>query len=176
MRQYWPGPVPPFLVASAAAYVSSSTIADVSPAPQCLLPAGFLEGSTEIELWACGQFSTTATPTLLMGFYYGGVAGVALGATTAMTCGTATAWPWQLYYKGRVRLPGSTGSIVGQGWCHLGTSLTVASLNMLPATAAARTVTIDTTTAKTITCGATWGTLSASNTLTCDEFFMNVLN
>lgn len=177
MRQYWVAPVPPFSVTDATAYNTSVTLTDVSPTPQVLLPANFLEAGSTVEIHAQGEFSNTATPTLLIGAYFGGVAGVALGATGAITTTTgATAWPWKLFYRGRVRTVGSTGTIKGSGELHLGTSLVVMSVNALPATQAARTVTIDTTTAKTITIGAQWSASSASNTLTCYDIDVRIVS
>lgn len=174
MRLYYIAPIPPLHVTDGTALANSTTLTDISTAPQIQLPAMFLEQGTGVEILASGQFSTTATPTLLVGAYYGAVAGVALAASAAITTGTATAWPWMYYYKGRVRAAGATGSIVGQGRLYLGTSLTVMSVNAAPATAAVRTVAIDTTTAKTITIGAQWNAASASNTITCNEIEVRI--
>lgn len=175
-RQYWVAPIGPFHTADGAAYASSVTLADVSATPNITLPANLLELGSELELEACGQFSTTGTPTLLLGFYYGGVAGTALAATSAITTGTgAAAWPWILRYRGIVRAVGSSGSIVGQGWVKLGTSLTAFTVRPIPEVAASRTVTIDTTAAKAITVGAQWGTSSASNTLTCNDISVKLV-
>jgi hypothetical protein len=129
-----------------------------------------LEEGAELELYAHGFFSNTGTPTLLLGFYYGGVAGVALAASAAVTTASGvTGVPWQLSYRGRVRATGASGSILGQGTLQLGTSLTAFTTRPIPETLAARTVTIDTTIVKTISVGAQWGTNSASNTLTCED-------
>lgn len=175
-RQYWVSPIPPLHTADGAAYNTSVALTDVSPTPQIQLPAMFLEQGSEIELNAAGQFSNTGTPTLLLGFYYGGVAGVVLAATSAITTTTgATAWPWLMYYRGVVRSVGSTGSINGQGWLMLGTALTAFTLRPVPEVAASRTVTIDTTTAKIITVGAQWGTSSASNTLTVNDISVKLV-
>jgi hypothetical protein len=123
-----------------------------------------------------GTFSNTSTPTLILGFYYGGVAGVALGATGATTTTTgATNWPWRLEMTCVVRSVGSSGTIMCQGTVDLATSLTAVTHIPIPATALA-TVSIDTTTAKAITCGATWGTNSASNTLMCHQMIVEALN
>lgn len=157
------GPLPG---TAGTALANSTTITDISPAPQITMPANYLDyiGAT-LRLTAYGMFSTTATPTLLLGFYYGAVAGTALVATAATTTGTATNWPWRIEYTGVVRSIGSTGTIMGGGVCYLGTSATVLSTVAFatPQTA----VTIDTTAAKAITAGATWGTANASNTITC---------
>lgn len=175
--QAWVNPIPPFHAFGGTPYNTSITITDVSPAPQLLVPAMYFQVGNIIELNAAGEFSNTGTPNLTLGFYYGGVAGAALAATSAVTTTTgATAWPWQLWYQGRIRSVGATGTIKGQGLIRLGTSLTAFTIRPIPETAAARLVSIDTTTAKTITVGATWGTNSASNTLTCDEFSIQIFN
>lgn len=177
-RQYWVASIPPIHTADGSAYASSTTLTDVSPTPNITLPANFLEPGVEIEITAEGQFSNTSTPTLLLGFYYGGVAGAALAASTTVTTITgATAWAWQMRYRGTVRSIGSTGSINGQGALYMPASLTqFQAAYCIPATAAARTVTIDTTTAKTITVGAQWGTSNASNTLTCNNITVQTLS
>jgi hypothetical protein len=57
---------------------------------------------------------------------------------------------------------------------QLGTSVSAITFNPIPATALA-TVTIDTTTAKQITVGATWSAASSSNTLTCHHFGVELI-
>lgn len=166
-RQYWNAPLPPLNFTSGAAYNTSTTLTDVSPTPSVTLPANTLEEGMIVRLRAYGFFSNTGTPTLLLGFYYGGVAGVALAATSAVTTTTgATNWPFDMEYVGRVRSKGSSGTIMGKGHCEFPTSLTAIAPRPIPETALA-TVTIDTTVAKILTVGAQWGTSSASNTLTC---------
>jgi hypothetical protein len=179
-RLYLDSPLPPFHSADGTALNTSIALTDISPAPQVVPSAAvMLEVGMEFEAYAYGEFSTTATPTLLLGFYWGGVAGVALAASTAITTGTtAAAWPWRLFYRGRVRSLGTSGSIKGVGQLDLGTSLTALSTTWIPTTAAARTVTIDTTpaSAKALTVGAQWGTSSASNTITCYDLSVFVTN
>lgn len=177
MRQYWVAPIGPFHTANGTAYNTSTTLTDVSPLPAITVPGNLLEVGTEIELWASGEFSNTATPTLLLGFYYGGVAGVALAASTTITTITAaTAWSWQMYYRGVVRTAGATGTINGQGELRMPASLTqFQAPYVIPATAAARTATIDTTAAKSITVGAQWSASSASNTLTVNDISVKII-
>jgi hypothetical protein len=176
-RQYWMGPLPPFHTANGAAYASSTTLTDVSPTPAHAIPGNFLEPGMELELDAYGEFSTTGTPTLLLGFYLGGVAGAALAASSAITTGSgAASWPFELHYRGVIRAIGTAGSINGQGRLLLGTSLTAVTLRPIPETAGARTVTWDTTAQKSITLGAQWGTSSASNTLTVNDISVRLAN
>ena len=174
MYQYWIAPQPPFHAADGTALASSTTLTDISPSPAIVIPANFLQVGTEIELETHCTFSTTGTPTLLVGFYHGGVAGSALAASSAVTTGTATAWPIVFRYRGRVRSVGTSGSIYGQGVYYLGTSLTAFSTRAIPEVAASRTVTIDTTAAKSITVGAQWGTNNASNTITCNQISLDL--
>lgn len=177
-RQYWVASIPPMHNVDGAAYHTSTTLTDVSPLPPIKLPANFLEIGTEIEILAEGQFSNTGTPTLLLGLYLGGVAGVALAASGAVTTITAaTAWPWQLWYRGTVRAIGTAGSIQGQGRLYMPASLTqFQATYAIPITAAARTVAIDTSIEKTLTVGAQWGASSASNTLTCTNITVQTLS
>jgi hypothetical protein len=140
--------VPPFETTDGTALANSTTLTDISTAPQKFIPAGQLEAGYEIELRAQLELSTTGTPTLLVGFYLGGVAGVALAASTAVTQGTATAWPLEMYWRGVVRSIGPTGTIYGQGHIHVPSS----------------------------TVGAQWGAASASNTITCKDLSVLILN
>jgi len=159
-----------------AAYNTSVTLTDVSPVPQTVIPAGALQVGSTIAVEAFGFFSNTATPTLLLGVYYGGVAGVALAATSAITTTTgATSWPFRLRYKGIVRSTGTAGTIMGGGEVWIPTSLIAGAWRPIPETTFAN-VTIDTTVAKTITVGAQWGTNNALNTLTVAGFLVENLS
>jgi len=168
--QFWQSVLGGPIGGAGSALASSTTLTDISVAPQVTLPANFLGyvGAT-IRLTAFGFFSNTSTPTLLLGFYYGGVAGVALAATGATTTTTgATNWPFRAEMTGTIRSTGSSGTIITQGFVDLATSLTAVTRIPIPATALA-VVTIDTTSAKAITLGAQWGTSSSSNTITCAQ-------
>lgn len=176
MQQLWVAPLAPGSAVGGSAYNTSTTLTDVSAAPQATIPANLLQIGSTIRVTAEGTFSNTATPTLLLGVYYGGVAGIALAATGAITTITsAVSWRWRLEYSGIVRSIGSAGTIMGGGRVLMPASLTQAQAEyFIPATASA-TVSIDTTTAKTLTIGGQWGTNSASNTLTCTQFFAEVV-
>lgn len=177
--QSWVFSWPPYSIADAAAYNTSTTLTDVTPVGGAIkIPANLLQPGTEIEIMADGQFSNTGTPTLLIGSYWGGVAGVALAASAAITTITAaTAWSWQYWYRGTVRAIGTAGSIQGQGRLYMPASLTqFQAPYAVPASAAARTVAIDTTIEKSVTIGAQWSASSASNTLTCNNVTLLTLN
>lgn len=171
--QAWVDPINwPFAVADGAAYASSATITDVSPAPQLVLPANFLYPGMGLRVTAHGRFSNTGTPTLVLGVYFGAVAGVKLAATGATTTTTgATNWPFRLEATIICRTIGATGTLFTTGFVMLATSLTAVSTIPIDAAASAA-VTVDTTAAKALTLGATWGTSNAANTLTTHQWIV----
>lgn len=165
--------------ADGAAYASSTTITDVSPAPQFAVPAGYCAVGTTFRLKAHGIISTTGSPTMKLGFYWGGVSGIALTESPATAVGAgAASWPWWMEYEGTVRTIGSSGSIMGMGVLYLPTGLSAwTPIPLVDVSGTANgVVTIDTTIQKAITAGATWGTNSASNTLTVHRFTVEDLS
>lgn len=151
---------------------SSAALLDISATPQFQFQANQLQERSIIELIAEGTLSATGTPTILIGFYWGGIAGISLANNVAIATGTnPAAWRWRLEYEGVVRTAGPTGTIIGGGTLLLGTSLTVFSVIPISGIAQA-TVTIDTTVAKSLTVGAQWGTANAANLITCNKFLI----
>lgn len=174
--QSWEQLINPVAVADGTALASSTTLTDVSMAPQTTIPANYLQPGSMLRVTARAKFSNTSTPTLLLGLYYGGVAGTklcAIGATTTTT--GATNWPIQIEALINVRTIGSSGTCYATGFVDLGTSLTAVTRIPMDASAVAA-ATIDTTTAKTLTLGAQWGTNNASNTLTVVQWAVESLN
>ena len=176
-RQYWSSPVGPMHAAAGASYNTSVTITDVSPGGltnPIEMPGSALDLGSVIRINAWGTYAVSATtPTIILGFYYGGVAGTALAVTaaTAVTNSATVNWPWRMYWEGMVTATGTSGAILGNGWWDLATSLTATTHLPRPATAPA-SVTIDTTVQKAVTTGATWGASAAANILFCN--FMSV--
>lgn len=128
------------------------------------------------RLTAHGILSSTGTPTLLLGFYYGAVAGTALAATAATAvANNAAAQPWRLELLMSVRSLGSSGTVWAQGWVDFPTSLTALTRTAIPVTNA-QLVTVNTATNSALTTGAQWGTSSASNTVTCEDFIIEQMN
>jgi len=171
MRLPIAGPLTPLHVADGAAFNTFTTFQDVSPVPQLVLPQQMMDVGTELFFYANGEFSTTGTPTLSIGFWFNGAAGAAptsiLAQSAAITTGSgAAAWPWEAWWRGRLRGIGSSGSFKGTGELILGTSLTAVTLNPMPTTQALRTVTVDTTANRAVGVGAAWGTSSVSNSIT----------
>lgn len=183
MNTTWENLLDPFPSARGTAANTFTTAKDVSPTALPYLDANMLKLGSKVELEAFGEFSTTGTPTLQLMFLYGVAAGaVASGGVTLAASGvittvtTAASFPWHMKWVGTVTAVGTSGSIYGQGILDLGTSLIAFAASSLPVTAAARAVTIDTTTAKTLGVGAAWGTSSVSNSITVDLFTAKVVN
>lgn len=133
-----------------------------------ILGATLNQGSL-ISVQGWGVMSNTATPTVILGLYWGGVAGVALAVSTAKTTTTAMAnWEFEFRWHGRVVATGTSGSIMGSGAWRLPTSLTAWTEFRWPETAPAA-VAIDTTVNKNLTLGVTWSASSASNTVTLHD-------
>ena len=166
------GPLTPLHVVDGAAFTTFTTFQDVSPAPQLVLPQQMMDVGMELMLYANGEFSTTGTPTLALGFWFNGAAGAAptsilAQTTTVTTPSAAAAVQWEAWWRGRLRVIGASGSFKGVGTALIGASLTAYNTpSPMPTTQAARTVTVDTTANRAIGVGAAWGTSSASNSIT----------
>lgn len=172
MRQYWVAPLSPLFIADGTALATSTTLTDISPTPNITIPANLLEPGSLLRWRAYGRFGTTSTPTLLLGLYYGGVAGTAICATSAVTTPTTvTNQSWVFEGEARLRTAGSSGTILGVGVAY---NITTGKVDVAPATAPA-TATIDTTAAKALTIGAQWGTSNAANTITCHHFSVELV-
>ncbi len=175
-RTLYVAPVPPLNVTAGTALANSIALTDISPAPQIIIPANLLDVGQVLRLKAFGVFSTTVTPTLLTGFYWGGVsAALPLAATAAVaTASSVTNVPWHLEYEGRIRTTGATGTIMGAGFEYRGLTVATGAFLPIPVTALA-TVTISTIVAQPLTVGAQWGTQNASNTITCHHFSVELI-
>lgn len=174
-------PIGPYHAAAGTAQNTFTTKKDVSPAPLSVIPAGQLRRMSKLRLRANGEFSTTGTPNLTMGFWLGTRAGsitadVAL-SSVIVTASGAAAFPWIMEWDGFCNLEGTSGTLLGSGQLSLGSSLTAFSSPVpIPITQALRTVTIDTTVERAFGVSATWGTSSVSNSITVYYMSVEILN
>jgi|GEM_PF-1664136 len=174
----------PFATAIGANFNTFTARQFVDPLPVPVLDPSRLQPGSKLKLEAEGEFSTTATPTLVLGFALGilGATGslgtpVVLAESAAITTGSgAASWPWRLEYRGIVTAVGTAGSITGEGDLELGTSLTALSTSPIPVTLALRTVAIDTTIQRGVGVVATWGTSSVSNNVRVYNVSAVILN
>jgi hypothetical protein len=185
MDAYYTTPVGPFHVAAGAAFGTFTTRQDISPIPCPVILPGMLRVGTQIKIEAEGEYSTTGTPTLALGFYAGlvGNTGIPAGLTTIIAdsvanttgAGTAAQWPWRLMWRGLITALGVTsGSVLGAGSCEFGTTISALTLTAVPITAALRTVTRDTTIAWCIGVCGTYSASSASNTVKVNSLLVSL--
>lgn len=178
-RLYYVAPLPPFHVADGTAYANSVTLTDVAPTPQVVVPAGMLELGTRLEWYFVAQYSNTGTPSLTLGVYSGTI-GQAI-ASAAVVCASAaittvsgvTARTIRGEGHGHITAVGTSGTIRGMAEIS---NVSTGGCDMAPATSPMANVTVDTTVSRYFTLGATWGTQSASNTLTVKYFSLRAVN
>ena len=170
-RTYWAAPLAPLNFADGTANATAS-LADISPAPQKVIPPDWLELGTIVRLRARGEYTCGTTATnLTIGFYWGGAAAnlpVASNATTpsALTV-SQTSVPWWMEYEGEIRALGTSGSVKGMGMLKLASSLTAWTEIPIPQTLALRTTAIDTTARKPITVAALVSQTVGAPTVSC---------
>lgn len=174
-------PVDPFHQSAGTAINTFTTNRDVSPNPCPIIFGGRLKRGVRVKVEAQGNWGATGTPTLQLGIYVGlpGATGQPAALTSilaqsaAITTSALTSIPWRMEYLGLITVDGTSGTILGQGDLEFGTSLTAFSSNAIPTTAAARTVTRDTTIAWCFGICAAFSVSNAANQVQVD--YLNVL-
>lgn len=169
--------------ASAARVTNTfTTKQDVSPSPVPVIPGSKLRPGSSLKLYAAGHVSTTGSPTLILGFWYGTRAltitgDVAIMASASTVTGAAS-WPWEMEWEGICTVAGASGQLLGQGKVRIGSSLTAYSAEIaIPGTAGARTVTgFDTTIERAIGVSATFSASSASNEVGVNKLRLMIFN
>lgn len=168
-QQLWTNPLAVAPIADGSAYASSTSLTQISPTPDVIVKPNTASIGQVLRVSAFGRVSTTGTPTLLLAPYWGGVGGVLiLTGAAAITCGSGLSnvtWTFEATFT--IRAIGSSGSIIGVG--RIGGISAATAVDLSPASAPAA-ATIDTTAGKALVLGATWGTNSGSNTITCHGF------
>lgn len=188
MAVVWSYPVQPFDTGAGSA-VTAAALTAATPSPPPVLPVIQLPG-TAIRITANLEItSTSATPTVVLGFYIGAVGGAigsaaALCATTTLPISaSATAWMAMMKYEGTFRAvstsSGGNGVIhcCGYAFSCFNTGLTAAgTINPMPITAAARTVsTINTNQANQLDVGVTLSVTTGSPSVTCTDFTVELM-
>jgi hypothetical protein len=166
-RTYWVAPVPAMGFVDGTPFTGTA-LADISPLPAKPMPV--VEQGTVLRLRANLELTTaSATPTLTLGFYWGGIAGVAVAAGAAIAVPAAiTAGEVIAEYEGEFRVLGASGSLKGSGRIYMPTTLTAFATPIpIPQTAAARTVTVNTVNGSIVTVGANWSVATGAPSITC---------
>lgn len=167
------------------AFNTFTTKKDVSPLPIPRIPAFRLDVGSILLFDAWGEYSSLTGATMGLGLYLGtyddAVGSVPAISTdivlASITTGTTpAAWLWHIQGKYKVVKTGSAGSMTGSCILDLGTSISALTSTVLPITAAARVVAINTTIDNRVGVSGSWGASSGSNqiiTYTIDVRQMN---
>jgi hypothetical protein len=152
MAIMWRYPLQPVESAAGTAVTAAALTSGLGGLPVPQLPPIGVAGA-HLSLKCTGEVtSTSATPTVILGFYIGSV-GQAIGSKTVIAVSgalainvAATAWPFIMHWDGTIRtLSPSAGVINGQGYVkqNFGAAggLATAFVDVpIPITAALRTV------------------------------------
>lgn len=182
MDFYLSDPVGPFPPAASAAFNTFTTKQNVTTLGYVpVILAGRLRAGSKLWVGARGNFSTTGTPTLSLGFWLGTRAlamTIDLAISSLITTGSgAASWPWIMEWQGLCTKADVAGTLLGQGELQLGTSLTAFGAEVpIPITAALRTVAVDTTIERAIGVSAAFSASSASNQVQVDDLRVMILN
>ena len=183
-RQYWSETL---AWATSSGTAVANTVTETIAFPNITIPANYLQDGRCLRARAFGQYSTTATPTLIFRFRWGGVAGTILCQTAACTTPTTvTAACWELDVLIQTRSNGATGTLMANGTARVFAAVagTVASTTgeglLTPMTAGGvitpAAVTVDLTADTALSVTAQWSAASASNTLTGLNYIVEAVN
>lgn len=146
-----------------------------------------MQDGRSLRIRALGQYSNTATPTMIFTLLYGGVAGTVICKTAACTTPSGiTAAMWDLDIIATTRSNGSSGTLMGNGVArvHSAVAGTVGSATgealVTPMTAGGvitpAVATVDLTVDWALSLALTWSASSASNTATGLNYVIESLN
>jgi hypothetical protein len=154
-------------------FTTARDITSSTTQPPLNIGAYYLKRGDTIETRASGTFSTTGTPTIVFGTYFGStVLGVNVAFTTASG---AVTLPWEFVTRTTIYSVGSAGTALTKGWLDYGTTVSALTRIPIPGIALA-TVSINTTAAALWTAQATYSASSASNIIITNQFEVVHLN
>lgn len=175
-RQFW---VEMLAWATSDATAVANTTSETVLYPNITIPANYMQDGRCLRLRFYGKYSTTATPTMIFGSRWGGVAGTLLTKTAAVTTQSGVT---NAVFQGEImiqtRANGSSGSLLADGemMVFANTAPTVASATGVGAAALTpfanggqitpAAVTVDLTADTALATTLTWSAASASNTAT----------
>lgn len=145
--------------------------------PDVTVPANFMQDGRILHIQAQGQHSTTGAPTLTFRLRWGGVAGTVLAVSPTITCGSGvTANCWEIDLLVQCRSNGASGTLVAMGSVDVNGATAFQQIISAGGSATPAATSVDLTADKALSLTATWGTASASNTLTGWNYVITALN
>ncbi len=133
------------------------------------LPVNFLAAAKRVIVHAEGYITNLTTPTINIVLKFGSTSILATGAQTMSAITGTRRW----VFDGTVtcRTAGGSGTVIGQGEFRYYTlATTMVGVDVVNTA----TTTVDTTATQALDLMATWGTASASNSITCTNATFSV--
>ena len=160
---------------SGAAVANTAVATSLLPTPAVFtLPANLFDIGVSIRIKASGLISTTGTPTILFAHYLAGSTWMASQAITTGSGLASATWSYELTATTRAIGSGTTANAMFVG---MATGIAGAGLNtMIPATSPTVSSGFNSVQANALDFYATWGTASASNTITLVTYTVELLN
>lgn len=143
------------------------------------IPANYMQDGRMLRGRAFGKLSTTGTPTLIFRLRWGGESGTLLMLSETLTMGSGVSnVNWDLDFHLLTQSNGATGTLLGFGTLRVHTAAGTVLVNVWGVSGhdAPAAVTCDLTADTALSLTATWGTASASNTLTGMMYMGESLN
>lgn len=179
-RQFWVELIA-WATSTATAIANSTT--ETVLFPNITIPANYMQDGRALRLKSFGSYGTTATPTLILSYRWGGVAGTVLAKSSTVTTtsgvggGASMTALWEAETVIQTRSNGSAGTLMTNGTTTLFTSTaatagTVTNYGLTLPIASGSTggttpvaVTADLTADTALSFTATWGTANAANSI-----------
>lgn len=184
----WRLPLTPFVSGAGTAVTAAALTSGLATQPFPQIPPNLWVQGTRLILECHGEVtSTSATPTVILGFYVtssGGGLGqaigskLALGVTAALAISSsASAWPFDMRLVGTLRTVGPTNTAVVHvhgrcnSWFNVGLSGD-GTVNPLPITQALRTVsTVNVSQVNEVDVGITLSSTTGTPSVTITDFW-----
>lgn len=158
-----------------AALANSTTATSILPTHAIYtLPANDMDIGKQYEVEAWGRISTTGTPTLVLALYLAGASFIASQAITTGSGMTNVTWMLKLLLTCRAIGNGTTANCMFTGMA-LGIG-GAGVMTQIPASAPAVSSGFNSVASNAVDLYATWGTASASNTITLHQYSLRSLN
>lgn len=188
MATLWRFPLQPQPAAAGTAVTAASLTSGLGGVAVPQIPGGITTPGAHLMLRCHGEVtSTSATPTLVLSYYFGTV-GTAIGSETVLAASaalnisaSASAWPFTMVWNGTIRSLSTADTSQANGVIHgtgevfswFNTGLTGdGTLNPIPTTAALRTVsTWNTQVAQQVDIGITLSSTTGTPSVTITDFF-----
>lgn len=175
-RQYWgEGLTWATSDGTAVASTASETIA----IPNVTIPANYMQDGRTLKITAFGELSTTGTPTIQFFVRWGGVSGTLLAKSDTITCtNNSSKLNWYVVAYITTRTNGSSGSLYSMGFATVQLTTSTNTDNVMGAggTNTPAAATCDLTADTALAFSVQWSASSASNTLTCHNYYIESIN